>query len=385
MAAWCLVVALGLGLRVAALDSVEDLQRDIRNELQRVKIAEFVVENAKQNKTAQDLLLNESLATYQDCQPRYAAAVQSTAEAQAKAAEVEEQLNQTQARLAATRAQKRDVERSTEEEEEKAQEAEEGAAEAKRKADAVLPERQAWVASGIGLFMDWLEGLPCQNLVALLAAGLGLLSLMDSELFILLASLVLVAVGVGVFAGQKFFIKEGGSALLAVLVGGEAAFLTGAACVVGYAGFQLFLGAVIGLMVAQLCAAGIRDWVPGQVSFWYLVFLTMGVAATGFGGKRASETLGYAAGGLLLCSSLVFFLAEILTDGSQPSSWVAAVDGFVNGTQDLGSLATFLRLIGFVAWVAWVAAGPQLSVVARKKVEETGLKQPLLAPESPEV
>jgi len=389
MAVWLAAVAVlatgaGAGDSSGSGHSVHELQKEIHQQMQRIMVADFVIENAIRNHSAQAQLLNESQHTSEDCKLRYAAAKRSIAESQERVADLQSQLNGTQSQMAESEERRTKLERRVHKAEALEQKAEEEASALKSKADEVLPERQAWVQSGIGLFLNWLKGLPCQNLVALLAALLGAVSCLDSELFILAASLVLVALGVGMTAGQKFFEGWGGeSLLLSVLVGGEAALLTAAAAVVGYTGFQLVLGAVLGLLAAQLSAAWAQDWIPAQVPFWYLLFLALGVAATGYGGKRASELLGYAAGGLLVSSSLVFFLAEILSDLTFPRSWADAVNAYVNGVhlKDLGALPLFVRLVGFAAWVAFVALGPSLSVKLKSMVlkeDSESLREPLL-------
>eukprot|EP00439_Symbiodinium_sp_Y106_P050219 s605_g6.t1 len=331
MAVWLAAVAVlatgaGAGDSSGSGHSVHELQKEIHQQMQRIMVADFVIENAIRNHSAQAQLLNESQHTSEDCKLRYAAAKRSIAESQERVADLQSQLNGTQSQMAESEERRTKLERRVHKAEALEQKAEEEASALKSKADEVLPERQAWVQSGIGLFLNWLKGLPCQNLVALLAALLGAVSCLDSELFILAASLggkeenvKGLQVSTKISQGQKFFEGWGGeSLLLSVLVGGEAALLTAAAAVVGYTGFQLVLGAVLGLLAAQLSAAWAQDWIPAQVPFWYLLFLALGVAATGYGGKRASELLGYAAGGLLVSSSLVFFLAEILSDLTFP-------------------------------------------------------------------
>eukprot|EP00913_Durusdinium_trenchii_P020686 g19427.t1 len=142
--------------------------------------------------------------------------------------------------------------------------------------------------------------------------------------------------------------------LLSVLAGSEAALLTAAAALVGLAGFRLLIGAAMGLLVAQIFVSWAAGWFgPSGVSFWYLAFLTIGVAATGFD-KTTFPVIGYAIGGFLFSSSVVFFLAEFLSLGQLPTSWIDSADAFLNGDhpeQILGEAFIVLRVAGFFLWL----------------------------------
>ncbi|CAK8988259.1 unnamed protein product [Durusdinium trenchii] len=118
----------------------------------------------------------------------------------------------------------------------------------------------------------------------------------------------------------------------------------------------------------------------------YLAFLTIGVAATGFD-KTTFPVIGYAIGGFLFSSSVVFFLAEFLSLGQLPTSWIDSADAFLNGDhpeQILGEAFIVLRVAGFFLWLATVLFGQRCSVWSRAfYTEKLGqpagpLRQPLL-------
>ncbi|CAJ1422878.1 unnamed protein product [Effrenium voratum] len=366
----------------SSMSNLSFLHGEIQEELQRIMIAEFAAENAALNASEQARLLNESEHLHTECGPRYTAAKAWTTKAQHDVTVLEAKLNTTRLQLNETLARRRSLNTLQQHEQAIADEAEAEAQEARGKADAILPQRDAWVVSGMVIFSDWLSRLPCQNLVAASAGALGLASLLDSERFLQISSIAFMALGVGIAAGAKFLNSWSGEPLLlSLLVGSEAAFLAAAAAVVGLEGFQLFIGAIIGLVIAQLFA-----WVvgPAEVAFWYLAFLALGVAATGVGDKTAIAALGFAVGGFFLSSALVFVLAEILSAAALPSSWVDSADAYVNGIntqQALGKAAVVTRAAGFCLWAAVVVLGKRCSSWMNQKLQlqqPDNLRQPLL-------
>lgn len=351
-------------------------------------IATFVAENAVQNRTQEVLSLRESEQILSECGPRYDAAKAKTVQAKDDISKLQASINQTKIDLLAMEAKVQKANAFEQREKVVEEEAEREAWASRSKADAILPQDDAWIIGGMAIFVSWLSSLPCQNLIAALAGALGAAGFLNSELFLQARSVLVVALGAGVAAGTKFFSSWGSEPmLLSILVGSEAAILSAAAAFVGFAGFQLFIGAVIGLLVAQIFvswAAGWLSWTvkdysiscPG-VPFWYLVFLAVGVAATGFGDKTAAAVLGYAAAGLMLSSCVVFFLAEFFTAAELPASWVDSVDAFVNGDQPeqkLGEMAFIIRLCGFVLWFGTMAFGKKCSAWFRDKLQD---KEPL--------
>lgn len=340
-------------------------------------IATFVAENAVQNRTQEVLSLRESEQILSECGPRYDAAKAKTVQAKDDISKLQASINQTKIDLLAMEAKVQKANAFEQREKVVEEEAEREAWASRSKADAILPQDDAWIIGGMAIFVSWLSSLPCQNLIAALAGALGAAGFLNSELFLQASSVLVVALGAGVAAGTKFFSSWGSEPmLLSILVGSEAAILSAAAAFVGFAGFQLFIGAVIGLLVAQIFVSWAAGWCPG-VPFWYLVFLAVGVAATGFGDKTAAAVLGYAAAGLMLSSCVVFFLAEFFTAAELPASWVDSVDAFVNGDQPkqkLGEMAFIIRLCGFVLWFGTMAFGKKCSAWFRDKLQD---KEPL--------
>eukprot|EP00434_Breviolum_minutum_P013401 symbB.v1.2.011808.t1/scaffold773.1/size166002/17 len=368
-----------LGLAIFTLcqaesnDTLSILQSKIQEELHRIRIATFAAENAAANETEQVRLFNESERLFSECGPRYTLAEAKTTQAKGHVSKLEASINQTRVDLAGVEAKVQKAKAFEQKERLIEEEVKREAWASQSKADVILPQDDAWVVGGMHIFVGWLSGLPCQNLIAALVGALGVAGFLNSELFLEACSAVLVALGAGVAAGAKFLSSWGDEPLLlSILVGIEAAFLAAAAVFVGFAGFQLLIGAVTGLLVAQIFVTWAAGWCPG-VPFWYLIFLAMGVAATGIDDKTALAVLGYAAAGFMLSSCMVFFLAEFFTATELPASWVDSVDAFINGDQPeqkLGEMAFIIRSAGFLLWFVTVAFGKKCSAWFRKKLEE---------------
>ena len=125
--------------------SLHHLQKEIQQQLQRVMVADFVIENAIRNHSAQAQLLNQSQQKAADCKVRYAAAKDSTAESQKQLQDLRAQLKSTQGQLAETQDKSKKLARRVRAAEAEAEEAEAEAKALRSKADKVLPERQACV------------------------------------------------------------------------------------------------------------------------------------------------------------------------------------------------------------------------------------------------
>ena len=148
MMVWLAAVAVlatgaGAGDSSGSDHSVHELQKEIHQQMQRIMVADFVIENAIRNHSAQAQLLNKSQQTSEDCKLRYAAAKRSIAESQEQAKDLQIQLNDTKTQMAESQERQTKLERRMRKAQALEERAEEEASALKSKADEVLPERQA--------------------------------------------------------------------------------------------------------------------------------------------------------------------------------------------------------------------------------------------------
>jgi len=180
---------------------------------------------------------------------------------------------------------------------------------------------------------------------------------------------------------------------LALVSGAEVAAVTAAAAVIGFNGFQLLIGAVLGLLIAHLSVGWAGTWCHGQDALWYLALLALGSLFTGLGGDHAGAAIGALAGGLLAASSCGFFFAELLSSAQLPPSWVDTVDAIVRGTgqsEFLGEEASLVRILALLVWAGMTVYGSYRWYRSQMKGREESLdlsdslRLPLLEPKATE-
>lgn len=372
--------------------NVTELQSDIKEEQRRIRIAEFVIQSATKNASLLAERQRAAEAHIAKSEPRVHAAAVLGAKAKLQVQDLEAGLNATKEHLASTEAQSKSAMAAAEQEEASASQAERQAESEHSRNDAVLPQRNSVVFEGIALLTHRLRKLPCQNLVAAGAGFAGVASLWDSRIFLQVLSVGLVALGAGA-AGSDQFLAAFDShppRWLALVSGAEVAAVTAAAAVIGFTGFQLLIGAVLGLLIAHLSVDWAGTWCHGQDALWYLALLALGSLATGLAGEHAGAAIGALAGGLLAASSCGFFFAELLSGDSLPSSWVDTVDAIVRGVgqeDTLGEEASVVRILAMLVWAAMTAQGLHRwyrSQMKGREEKSDSLRLPLLEPAAPE-
>eukprot|EP00930_Biecheleria_cincta_P007862 TRINITY_DN109148_c0_g1_i2.p1 TRINITY_DN109148_c0_g1~~TRINITY_DN109148_c0_g1_i2.p1 ORF type:complete len:491 (-),score=103.81 TRINITY_DN109148_c0_g1_i2:50-1522(-) len=385
-AAVAFIVALVEGRDIA------DLQGDVKEEQRRINIAEFVIQSA--TKDASQLVEKQRAAeaSLAKSERRVHEAQVAGAKAKLQVQELEAKLGATKEQLASTEAQRKSALAAAQQEEASANKAERQAASEHSRAEAVLPQRNSVIFEGIALLTQHLKEFESQNLVAAVAGLAGVASLWDSRIFLQVLSVSLVALGAGAAGSDQFLAAFVSSPprWLAIVSGAEVAAVTAAAAVIGFSGFQLLIGAVLGLLIAHLSVGWAATWCHGQDALWYLALLALGSLATGLGGDHAGAAIGALAGGLLAASSVGFLFAELLSGSELPPSWVDAVDAIVRGTgqsESLGEEASLVRILALLVWAGMTAYGVYRWCRSQMKGREESfdsLRLPLLEPKSTE-
>eukprot|EP00931_Biecheleriopsis_adriatica_P095202 TRINITY_DN68836_c0_g1_i1.p1 TRINITY_DN68836_c0_g1~~TRINITY_DN68836_c0_g1_i1.p1 ORF type:complete len:426 (+),score=120.79 TRINITY_DN68836_c0_g1_i1:19-1296(+) len=382
-----ILLAAALAAPGACEANLTKLREDIEEEERRTRIADFVADSAIQNESLQAQKSLQAEKDITELKARYHAAGQTIEQAKQQVQELEAKVEASKQRLNASEEERRASLDAAKRAESKKEMAEAKTEEERYKADGILPERDTVIFDGLHLFCKWLSHLPGQSAIAAAAGLLGMASLWSSQLFLEVVSVTLVALGAGMAAAAQLnttFADEMANKLT-FLTGAEVALLTAAAVVIGFDGFQLVIGAALGLSIANLSEVWVASWC-NQVALWYLVLFALGALAAGLGRRHASAVLGAAAGGLMVASSVIFLLGTFLADGELPGSWVEYVRALTacGNKQPFGEDMELLRFVGFLVWAVYALLGVSRWFLGRPVLwgeQEIGgdLRSPLLA------
>lgn len=343
---------------------LEELQMRLREEQHRLKIARIALSAARQNASFQ-------AAALQHAQDSLAGLQLRGPEASKEEIQVEEEIQTDEE-------QEEVVQRDIEEAEVQDHSAQERIKSAdQRKAAAVsamnteladtaslVPEHSSVILSGLSMFFQWLQALPYQHLVAATTGLVGLYSLSHPPLFLQAVAVGVFAVAGGMAAAAEARAYWAGDLPhgLQLLVGLEVAVILAVAAVIGFDGFQLLIGAALGLFVAYLASgwAMVAAWDTPDAAVWYGVCIALGTATIIVGQKTACAVVGTVLGSLMVASSVGFLITDVLTPSDTTPTWLDCVDallGSSGATSAFGAGATIAQAIGFGFWMVLTVIG----------------------------
>jgi len=219
-------------------------------------------------------------------------------------------------------------------------------------ADAAADRREAQPQSSVGDFalFGFLRTCPYQPILALVFGIAGLGSILDGVRFFefFFISVFAAVVATCVCAESSNFGSDTGL-LENVVVGTEAALVTAIACYYGMEGFQIVVGALLGLVMAHwTCGLFIVDSPENRSSevVWYAVLALVGAVSLFFGKKHAHGVVGPFAGGLLCSSFAVYFASAVASHSATSTEFLDFVEAMLN----VRSATAVFGKQGVVAW-----------------------------------
>lgn len=345
---------------------VEELKAELREELHRTRIAEVASEAARNNVTVQENARITAEQQRQGLQGQLAIAQQGNAEARQKVADLEEQRREARAAIKDAQA-RQDAAGVQLDNATAALRAAEDRMESERvQIDDVLPQqRQTAIFGELSAFGDWLRHCQYQHIVALVAGLLGLLSIVDPPEFFQALSVGIFAVGLGMAGAQESETYWGSdlSPTLEFLIGLEVAVIAAAAAVLGFEGFRLLVGAGVGLLLTHIAStwAMVSAWDISDGVVWFGVSAALGAGLIAVGGRTSYALLGPVAGGLMVASSVGFFITDFSTPSDVTPSWIDCVDSLLGGgggaSNAFGQGATAAVYTGDLLWAVVALAG----------------------------
>ncbi|CAE8652650.1 unnamed protein product [Polarella glacialis] len=296
-------------------------------------------------------MANEELKT---SGPRIQAAQQATAKASSQIQGLEAKLAEAKQRVTELEAQKTTAHQELHKDKVTLYEAKQRTQVLREEAQGKMggpPEHGAWL-------LDELAAFPHQNLLALVAGALGVYSVVDPQYFLKVLSVGVFGATAGAVGTVQFqaYMGETSAGGLSIVVGIEVAAVVAFAAVMGFAGVQLLIGAVTGLMLAVLTADStiVSAIFGGEEALWYVLCLTAGVVSIYLLKNDANTVLGAVIGGLLVASSLSFFVAELVVSSNGVTSWVEFVRALENeeaASKAFGEGSTAVQMTELTVWV----------------------------------
>lgn len=219
------------------------------------------------------------------------------------------------------------------------------------------------IGRGLAQVADALQACAYQKSIALVAGSLGIISILDPPIFTEAVCMAVFSFFGGMIAHEEVTASWTGSitSLHTYFVSFEVAVFVGVAVAVGWKGFQIFLGAVVGLGVPVLLSrwAFIGVWEPNMTVAWYASCVLIGVGLMTTLQRNASAALGPLLGGLLCASFVGFLILEVASwfGGAGPGSVFGFAASLVSGAAPTAGAANVARLSGLFVWAVTTLAG----------------------------
>lgn len=178
-------------------------------------------------------------------------------------------------------------------------------------------------------------------------------------------------------------------------IGMEISVIVAAAAILGFDGFRLIAGSLVGMLLARLVKNLTQDIdgmaalsQPDNIIIWYSCFALLGAIFMAMGNQIALAITGPLFGGLLVSSCLGFFLEEFL---GSPIDWFDVVLGIVQ-EEDPASVFSlgYAHYVCLGVWLLvlvlglarWFEAGSARRVYDDEEIEfgpgDNGLSKPFL-------
>jgi len=201
---------------------------------------------------------------------------------------------------------------------------------------------------------SWLGAAPYQRCFAGIAGVVGVLSALDAVAFGRLFIIVFAALVGGTIA--FFEVGSFGAAIGSwgpVCVGLEGAAFAASAAIFGFDGFRLVVGGGFGLLIARvvrnfgLCKSRDDDII------WYSVAAFVGAAVLFAGQKNALAVLGPLVGGLMVASSVAFFVGDASAASTPWFDFLLALLGEQTPDKSDAFAGDELTMARYVCWGVW--------------------------------
>jgi hypothetical protein len=282
------------------------LLAELRSEREREQIADWAHDAWLENATAQDEIRRNADDKLMALYPGLARERRETALAWNRTGQVESMVDEATAALAMAERERESVNRSIVD-----------ATSMRQEAESSL--RSLWS------FGQWLNSCPYQLGIAAVAGIVGFTSILDSVIMANLFCIGLLAISLGTWASMWW------GAYAGILM----AAISASAAIAGIGGFQLLVGLLVGLSVANETAAwmlalGSLSALP--LCLWRLLGCFAGASLMVLTKDMALAVLGHALGGFLVGSCAFFVLAP--APAPAPSTWLAAAECFLHGRGD---------------------------------------------------
>jgi len=232
------------------------------------------------------------------------------------------------------------------------------------------------VDKGVGDFAKYLRDLPYQPILAGAAGVFGILCWGDAHQYARGLIILSVAISAGTIGGAQA-LNCWGDALGAWgpgYIGIEIAAITAVAAYLGFEGFRLLAGCLLGMFVARFIKNISRDVQgaavaakvaqvakaakPEEIVVWYSCFALAGGFLMFIGRENALAIMGPLVGGLFVSSGVGYFVEEMTGNTTSTVAWIDILQGVVeekNSAQLFQS--DYTRPVCLAVWFTVAAYG----------------------------